>query len=365
MKFIVIIAILASWLFGDFTRDIWLETVYDSETGFTWQDNEAVSAYTSSWTRYYCEDLDFADKQDWRLPSIDELETLSDTQYELPAISPIFQNVGSHVYWSSTRASIGSGYFQTVGFSYGSSYYYYHTEKGHMICVHSNTPPVITNDSDSLRHEQTEGTKFVLDINATDIDNDTLTYSVSGGLDSNRFTIDGITGYLSFISTPVYSSPTDSNQDNIYEVEVSVDDGHTGTDSVSILVRVNENTNIPPSEAINTGSFLDGSGSDIVSSVELSFDDDNSDDTSIIYTITMTPINGMLKLNNTALENHNTFTQEDINNNFLVYTYDINNIKSDSFKFDVMDEDGGETTNQSFNFTSSENLTPVIMYLLN
>lgn len=238
MKLIFLILITFTWLFGSFTRDNFLATVYDDQTGLTWQDNEVVSTQTSSWTTAYCNNLDHGDYQDWRLPSIDELETLSDTQYELPAISPVFQNVEPQVYWSSTYSSIGSGYYQTVDFSYGSSMYAYYTANGHMICVRSNTPPIILNEGDGLRVDQNEGIKETIDINADDTDGDTLTYSITGGTDRFKFNIDSVTGIVSFYSTPLVSNPGDSDGDNIYEVEVSVIDGNGGEDSVVVLIRV-------------------------------------------------------------------------------------------------------------------------------
>ena len=44
---------------------------------------------------------------------------------------------------------------------------------------------------------------------------------------------------MSFIEKPDYEDPKDANQDNIYSVEVSVDDGNGNTASQTILVTVN------------------------------------------------------------------------------------------------------------------------------
>ena len=77
---------------------------------------------------------------------------------------------------------------------------------------------------------------------ATDSDGDTLTYSISGGADAAKFTIDQATAALSFITAPLYATPTDSDADNIYEVTVSVTDG---TDDASIDVSVSVEPVIP------------------------------------------------------------------------------------------------------------------------
>lgn len=52
-----------------------------------------------------------------------------------------------------------------------------------------------------------------------------ITYSISGGLDALRFTIDAQTGVLSFVDTPDYEAPGDSGADNVYDVEVTASDG--------------------------------------------------------------------------------------------------------------------------------------------
>ncbi|MDB5384921.1 MAG: Serralysin [Planctomycetaceae bacterium] len=88
-------------------------------------------------------------------------------------------------------------------------------------------------------------------VTATDADSsDTLTFSLSGGADAALFHIDANTGALNFILPPDFEAPLDSNADENYEVEVTVDDGNQGTDtrdpvSQNITVTVtplNENT---------------------------------------------------------------------------------------------------------------------------
>ncbi|MGB0562132.1 MAG: cadherin domain-containing protein [Spirulinaceae cyanobacterium] len=66
-----------------------------------------------------------------------------------------------------------------------------------------------------------------LDLNATDDSNAEgagLTYSISGGVDAALFTIDAITGELSFITPPDFENPGDVRADNLYNVQVAVTD---------------------------------------------------------------------------------------------------------------------------------------------
>lgn len=52
------------------------EIVIDTETKLIWQDNEVAKTTTSTWEGAiaYCENLNFAEYSDWRLPNIKELE---------------------------------------------------------------------------------------------------------------------------------------------------------------------------------------------------------------------------------------------------------------------------------------------------
>lgn len=53
----------------------------------------------------------------------------------------------------------------------------------------------------------------------------TLTYSVTGGADQAKLSIDSTSGLISFSSTPDFEIPGDADGDNIYELEVNVSNG--------------------------------------------------------------------------------------------------------------------------------------------
>ena len=87
----------------------------------------------------------------------------------------------------------------------------------------------------------------VATITATDADlpAQTLTYSITGGADAARFTIDGSSGALSFVAAPDHEAPVDAGADNVYEVTVRVADGNGGTDSQTIAVTVTNVNDAP------------------------------------------------------------------------------------------------------------------------
>ena len=88
-----------------------------------------------------------------------------------------------------------------------------------------------------------EGQTAVTAVTATDVDAaQTLTYSISGGADAAKFTINSSTGQLSFVTAPNYEAATDSGGNNIYDVTVQVSDGNGGTDTQAISVSVTRST---------------------------------------------------------------------------------------------------------------------------
>ena len=111
-----------------------------------------------------------------------------------------------------------------------------------------NDAPVITSDGGgaSAALSVAENTTAVTTVTATDVDaGTTLTYSIAGGADAARFTINPSTGALSFVVAPDFEAPADAGANNVYDVIVQASDG-TLTDSQAIAVTVTAvNDNAP------------------------------------------------------------------------------------------------------------------------
>ena len=84
-----------------------------------------------------------------------------------------------------------------------------------------------------------EGTTTALDVNATDANGDTLTYSISGGADQGLFSINSTTGVVTFNTAPDFDAPIDEGVDNVYNIEVTVSDGDL-TDVQDYAISVTE-----------------------------------------------------------------------------------------------------------------------------
>ena len=102
-------------------------------------------------------------------------------------------------------------------------------------------------ESNSSANFEENGTGSVIDVNANDGDGGatdmSILFSLSGGTDQGDFSLD-VFGVLTFITPPDFETPHDANGDNIYEVEVTANDGFTATvQSIVITVTdVNENS---------------------------------------------------------------------------------------------------------------------------
>ena len=101
-----------------------------------------------------------------------------------------------------------------------------------------------------------ENTAAVTTVTGLDPDSlATLAYSIVGGVDAGKFTIDHDLGLLSFLSAPNFESPGDIGGNNVYDLIVRVSDGALSGDK-GIAVTVT-NVNEAPTIANQSFSVLD------------------------------------------------------------------------------------------------------------
>ena len=83
-------------------------TVTDNCTGLMWQRNTGNAGNPLPWCEAlaFCEQLELAGYDDWRLPNIGELLSIVDYGRFLPAVKPVFDigaaGTSGYEYWSST-----------------------------------------------------------------------------------------------------------------------------------------------------------------------------------------------------------------------------------------------------------------------
>jgi hypothetical protein len=76
--------------------------VLDEGTRLWWQDPVIESAMTWVDALAYCEDLELAGFDDWRLPTAKELQTIVDDATAAPAIDTRVFRSGLGIFWTST-----------------------------------------------------------------------------------------------------------------------------------------------------------------------------------------------------------------------------------------------------------------------
>jgi PKD repeat protein len=107
-----------------------------------------------------------------------------------------------------------------------------------------NDAPTITtgNGSNILENNTNIGT-----VVTTDLENDTITYTLSGGVDQALFSIHASSGVLTFNTAPDFENPTDDGNNNSYLVEITATDDGAGTLSDTLALTVNiQNENDAP-----------------------------------------------------------------------------------------------------------------------
>ena len=118
-----------------------------------------------------------------------------------------------------------------------------------------------------------------------------------------------------------------------------------------------------PTQVNNAGLVVAEGGTVTITNTELRFDDDVQPATSVSYTITTGPAHGQLELTTDPGNAVTSFTQDDIDNNRVVYVHDGSNTISDTFNFSVDDGQGNSLAGQTFSITVTpvDNDAPVVV----
>src|SRR5207253_1687553 len=148
-----------------------------------------------------------------------------------------------------------------------------------------NSPPTITSNGAGATASVSvaENSTAVTTVVATDDgeNTNTLTYSIVGGADAAKFTINASTGALSFIAAPNFEAPTDAGANNVYDVTVQASDGSlVDTQDIAVTVtNVNTAPTITSNGAGASATIGINENSTAVTTVTVSDDGENQPNT--------------------------------------------------------------------------------------
>ncbi len=134
MRIILGILVILNLLNADLIRDHTKEVVEDRSNNLVWQDNSEVKTIKKDWQGAiaYCKGLG----DGWRLPSFNELYSITEHSKKSPAISSAFENVSTDDwYWSSTTYASADAHAWVVSFHNGNDGYNHEDSSDSVRCV--------------------------------------------------------------------------------------------------------------------------------------------------------------------------------------------------------------------------------------
>ena len=123
-----------------FKRDNVKEVVIDTDSRLIWQDDISSKTVRKGLAdaKNHCYKLTLATYTNWRLPSIEELELITDPTHSAPAINKEFKNVKSDFYISASPRLSDIDTILYMDFSNGHKYEASRRGKGYVRCVRVN-----------------------------------------------------------------------------------------------------------------------------------------------------------------------------------------------------------------------------------
>ena len=138
MRYLILLLITTVLFSGSLQRNNSSETVIDQASKLIWMDNKDVVKLKLSHKEAvpYCEGLDYAGSSLWRIPTIEEFETIVDKNNHPLYINKAFRYNASSGYWAY-QAHIRTFWFYAdyMNFVSGTAYYDNRNKKKFVRCV--------------------------------------------------------------------------------------------------------------------------------------------------------------------------------------------------------------------------------------
>ncbi|MDQ3290955.1 MAG: discoidin domain-containing protein, partial [Bacteroidota bacterium] len=192
-----------------------------------------------------------------------------------------------------------------------------------------------------------ENTTNITTLTATDESPSTLVYSIAGGADAGKFTINPTTKVLSFNSAPNFEAPGSAATSNAYTVIVRVTDNGGLTDDQTVTVTVTNVNEAPVASNITTSPQVGNTALQKAIANLVATDPDGGADAIGSFRITSLPTSGTLYINNVAVTSNN-----------LTDFYPATNNQLTGLSYTPA---SGFTGNATFTFTATDRNTPTAL----
>ncbi|MEM1231674.1 MAG: tandem-95 repeat protein, partial [Pseudomonadota bacterium] len=117
-----------------------------------------------------------------------------------------------------------------------------HTAVATLSIAAVNDAPTLTSPT---QLSQVEGSTATATLTGSDVEDDALSYRITGGADAGAFNLDAASGALSLSSAADYEAPTDADSDNRFEIEVTVTDSQGAETRYPLTVAITDRNEAP------------------------------------------------------------------------------------------------------------------------
>jgi VCBS repeat-containing protein len=204
-----------------------------------------------------------------------------------------------------------------------------------------NQPPEF--DQTALAVDENE---TLVPVTVNDPDGDEVTLSLAGGADQDSFTIDA-EGNLVFTEAPEFENPADEDGNNVYEVQVTADDGNGGTTTENLQITVTNVNEAPLPEddtnETNEGEVLTVDAANGVLANDTDLDEGDTLEVSAVEG-DVANVGTEFELDSGALLTLNADGSYSYNPNGAFEELNEGETDTDSFSYTVSDGNGGTDT---------------------
>jgi len=171
---------------------------------------------------------------------------------------------------------------------------------------------------------------------------------------------DSIDQYISALKSVTYYNTSNNPSTITRTIKIIINDGKDSSKTQVQYISINP-SNDPPKVGVNTGMNVREGTTKTISNIYLFADDPDETYSNTVFTLTKTPVNGILANNEISLLTGSTFTNLDIFNNKLAYSHDGTETQYDSFSFIINDSFNAQSAEASFSITiTGVNIGPKI-----